>query len=394
MKDILHIEVPSFQATVEQAVNSRYRDRPLAVTSGSGGRAVILSASGEANREGIYRGMLLQQALKLEHRLIVVDSNPELYQRAMDAMTKQAAQYSPYVEPIRYGQVAVDMTGTTRLFGRIKDSAYRLYKDIHDHFRLTSSIGISVNKLVASVAARYISHYAELFDVLKGRERTFLEPLELKMLPGIGHGHERVLLEELNIQTIGMLAAVPIDKLILAMGKYALGLHQKALGIDHSPVLPPERHFEIKEEYTLDEDSNDDHLILGIVYYLIERGCSRLRQNSKKSSGIRIFCRYSDSKIATRTIHFPEATHREYTMYYQARKIFEQLFERRTRVRYVSIAFENLTQSAEQTTLFARTIHPEAAKHQDLHTAMDKLRGKYGYDVVRFGRTNLVPIEN
>lgn len=387
MKDILHIEVPSFQATVEQAVNSNYRDRPVAVTSGSGGRAIILSASGEANREGIYTGMLLQQALKLEHRLIVIDSNPELYQRAMNAMTKHASQYSPYVEPIRYGQVAVDMTGTTRLFGRIKDSAYQMYKEMHDHFRLTPSIGISVNKLVASVAARYISHYAELFDVLKGSERTFLEPLELKMLPGIGHGQERILLDELNIQTIGMLAGIPIDKLVMALGKYALSLHQKALGIDHSPVLPPERHFEIKEEYTLDEDTNDDHLLLGVVYYLIERGCSRLRQKNKKSSSIRIFCRYSDSKVATRTIRFPEATHREYIMYYQTQKVFEQLFERRTRVRYISIAFEHLTQSAEQTSLFAQIIQPEAAMHRDLHTAMDKLRGKHGYDVVRFGVT-------
>jgi DNA polymerase-4 len=337
--------------------------------------------------------MLLQQALKLEHRLIVIDSNPELYQRAMNAITKQASHYSPYVEPIRYGQIAIDMTGTTRLLGKIKDSAYQLYKELYDHFRLTSSIGISVNKLVASVAARYIGHYAELFDVLKGSERTFLEPLELKMLPGVGHGQEQALLEELNIQTIGMLAAVPIEKLIMALGQYALGLHQKALGIDHSPVLPPERHFEIKEEYTLNEDTNDDHLILGIIYYLIEKGCGRLRQNSKKSSSIRIFCRYSDSKVATRTIRFPEATHREYIMYYQAQKIFEQLFERRTRVRYLSVAFENLTQSAEQTSLFSRSIQPAAEKHRDLHMAMDKLRGKHGYRVVRFGLTQSVILE-
>ena len=102
MKDVLHIEVPSFPATVEQAVHSSYRNRPVVVASGSGGRAIVLSASGEARQEGIHRGMLLGQALKLEHRLIVVDSNPELYQRAMHAITDQVSRYSPYVEPIRY----------------------------------------------------------------------------------------------------------------------------------------------------------------------------------------------------------------------------------------------------------------------------------------------------
>ena len=116
MKDVLHIEIPAFPATVEQAVHSSYRNRPVAVSSGSGGRAIVLSASNEARREGIYRGMLLRQALKLEHRLIVVDTNPELYQRAMKAITTQASQYSPYVEPLSYGQVAIDMTGTTVVF--------------------------------------------------------------------------------------------------------------------------------------------------------------------------------------------------------------------------------------------------------------------------------------
>ncbi|MBT3253975.1 MAG: hypothetical protein HN995_09135 [Candidatus Marinimicrobia bacterium] len=387
MKDVLHIEVPSFPATVEQAVHSSYRDRPVVVASGSGGRAIILSASREARQEGIHRGMLLGQALKLEHRLIVVDSNPELYQRAMNAITSQVSRYSPYVEPIRYGQVAIDMTGTTRLLGRIKDSAYRIHKDIRESFRLTSSIGISANKLVSSVAARYIRQYAELFDVLPGNERTFLDPLELKMLPGIGHTTDQVLLEELNLTSIGMLAAVPINKLILVIGKNALTLHQKALGIDLSPVMPPEQRLEIKEEYTFSEDSNDDQLIMGVVYYLIENGCTRLRQKNKKVNSFRIFCRYSDSKIATRTVRLPEATHKEYLMFYHTQKIFEQLFERRTRVRYLSIGFENLIQAAQQISLFSKVIDPDAAKHGELHQAMDKLRARHGYPVIRFGLT-------
>lgn len=393
MKDILHIEVPSFPATVEQAVHRSYRNRPVAVSSGSGGRAIILSASGEARREGIHTGMLLQQALKLEHRLIVVDSNPELYQRAMDAITRQASQYSPCVEPLRYGQVAVDMTGTTRLLGRIKDSAYKIYKDLHGSFHMASSIGISVNKLVSSVAARYILQYAELFDVLPGNERAFLEPLDLKLLPGIGHATDRVLLAELNLQTIGMLAAVPLDKLILLLGKRALTLHRQALGVDYSPVLPPERRGELKEEYTFSEDTNDDHLIMGVVYYLIEKGCMRLRRKQKKSNSIRIFCRHSDNRVATRTIRLPEPSCQEYLMYYQTRKIFEQLFERRTRVRYLSIAFESLIQSAQQISLFAQTVDPDAARHTALHQAMDKLREKHGYDVVRFGLTHTVALE-
>jgi len=393
MKDVLHIEIPAFQATVEQAAHSSYRGRPVVVASGSGGRAIVLSASRESKREGIHTGMLLKQALKLEHRLIVVDPNPELYQRAMNAVIHQVSHYSPYVEPLRYGQIAIDMTGTTRLLGRIKDSAYRIHKDMRSSFHLNASIGISINKLVSSVAARYIRHYAELFDVLPGNERTFLDPLELKMLPGIGQTTDRILLEELNLQTIGMLAAVPINKLILVMGKNALALHQKAQGIDDSPVLPPERRLEIKEEYTFSEDTNDDHLLMGVVYYLIENGCLRLRQQNKKTGSIRIFCRYSDSKVATRTIRLPEPTHREYFMFHQAQNIFEKLVERRTRIRYLSIGFEGLIQSAHQTSLFGQVIDPHASRHKAIHHAMDRIRGRHGYEAVRFGLTQAVELK-
>ena len=390
MKDVLHIEIPAFPATVEQAAHSSYRDRPVVVASGSGGRAIVLSASRESRREGIHSGMLLKQALKLEHRLIVVDSNPELYQRAMNAIIGQVSHYSPYVEPLRYGQVAIDMTGTTRLLGRIKDSAYRIHKDMRNAFHLNASIGISINKLVSSVAARYISQYAELFDVLPGNERTFLDPLALKMLPGIGQATNRVLLEDLNLQTIGMLSRVPLNKLILVLGKNALMLHQQALGIDESPVLPPEHRVEIKEEYTFSEDSNDDNLIMGVIYYLIESGCLRLRQQNKQTNSLRIFCRYSDSKVATRTLRLPEPTHTEYLMFHQARKVFEQLIARRTRIRYLSIGFEKLLHAADQTTLFARVIDPVANRHQAIHQALDKLRGRHGYEVVRFGLTHVL----
>ncbi len=386
-KDVLHIDVPSFPATVEQAANLEYRDRPVVVTSGAGSRAIVLSASMEAKREGIGKGMFLKQALKMEQHVIVVDANPELYQRAMGAITKKLAHYSPYVEPVKYGQIAVDMTGTTRLFGRVKNSAYRMHKEIRESLRLTSSVGISVNKLVSSVAARYIRRYAELFDVLPGNERTFLEPLDVAMLPGVGHSTDRLLLEELNICTIGMLAGVPVNKLVLVVGKIALTLHQKAMGIDDSPVLPPQARPEIKEEYTFSEDTNDDLMLVAVVAYLIEQGCARLRKQHKKSNRVRIFCRYSDSKVSARTLQLTEPTHDEYLIQHRAWKIFEKLFERRTRVRYLSIAFENLIHSARQTTLFGQVVNPEAEKHRQLYQAMDRIRNRHGYVAVQFGKT-------
>lgn len=92
-------------------------------------------------------------------------------------------------------------------------------------------------------------------------------------------------------------------------------------------------------------------------------------------------------------MRLPEATNKEYLMFYYTQKIFEQLFERRTRVRYLSIAFENLIQAAQQISLFSKVIDPDAAKHADLHQAMDTLRARHGYPIVRFGLTRPVMLE-
>ena len=80
-------------------------------------------------------------------------------------------------------------------------------------------------------------------------------------------------------------------------------------------------------------------------------------------------------------------------MFFQTQKVFERLFERRIRVRYLSIGFEKLLQSAEQISLFSQVIDPDAARHGALHQAMDKLRTRHGYQVIRFGLTHSVMLE-
>ncbi|MCF7798085.1 MAG: DNA polymerase IV, partial [Candidatus Marinimicrobia bacterium] len=185
-RHVTHLDIPAFPAAVEQAKHPAYRNRPVIVSSASSTRSVVLAASPEARREGVFKGMLLKQALKQATGAIVVEPNPELYHRATQYILQRLERFSPYVEPVRYGQIAVDLTGTTRLFGRIKDTAYNIYKDLQSSCGLAPSIGIAVNKLVSGIAARYIQSYAELFDVLPGSESQFLEPLDVKYLPGIG----------------------------------------------------------------------------------------------------------------------------------------------------------------------------------------------------------------
>ena len=79
-------------------------------------------------------------------------------------------------------------------------------------------------------------------------------------------------------------------------------------------------------------------------------------------------------------------------MFQHTRQHFEQLLDRRTRVRYLSIGFERLLQSADQISLFTQEINPQESRHDALHLAMDKLRDRHGYSVVSFGYTHALGI--
>lgn len=391
-RHVTHLDFPAFLAAIEQAKHPDYRNRPVIVSSASSTRSVVLSASPEAKREGIYNGMLLKQALRQANGAIVVEPNPELYQRATQYILKRLESFSPFVEPIRFGHIAVDLTGTTRLFGRVKDTAYRIYKDMESSCHLKPSIGIAVNKLVSGIAAHYIQSYAELFDVLAGNEQQFLEPLDVKLLPGIGGAKENVLLEELNIRSIGELSEIPVNKLAIVFGRQAYGLHQAARGVDDSPVRPPATQPEIKEEYTFDDDTNHDEVLYGVAYYLIERGCLRLRQLGKKTNRVRLFCRYSDNQVSSRVLTFAEPLQEEYAIAQKLQQVFEGLFERRTRVRYLSVAFQQLQHSAEQIRLFEPELSINAYKQRQIIQALDRIRLRNGHKAIGFG-TNYFLVE-
>ncbi len=382
---VVYLDIPAFPATVEQIREPAYRGRPLVVASGGGPRAIILSASHQARIEGVGKGMPVREALKRVPDLTVLDPDFALYRRAMRAVLERLQVYSPLVEPERYGHVALDMTGSHWLFRRIKDVAYRIYQELRRDLRLPSSLGIAENKLVSGVAARYVQEYAELFDVLPGCERSFLEPLEVNVLPAVGYSDLRELLAELNIRTVGLLAAVPLPQLMRVVGPRALRLHQQALGIDPSPVRPPERASQIKVSYTFSEDTNDVEILMGTLFYLVEQGCQTLRRRQQQAGRLRLFCRYADQQVMGRTLRVNPPSALESVFYAGLQQLEDRLWQRRVRIRYLSLTWEKLVPADNQLTLFGLPENSQPAGR--LAAALDHIRTRYGYEAISFGRT-------
>jgi len=383
-RNVIHIDIADFHIAVERVLEPRLRERPVVVAIQTATRSLVYSASREARENGVYRGMPLQQALKNCRDLIVLPPNQELYMRATSAMINILGQFTPVIEPLRFGHAYLDMTGSGRLFGGVKDAAAKAQHEIRERLRLHANAGVASNKLVSKVASDVVTHAGKcdrLCDVRHGYEERFLAPLYVHYLPGVKKTVRQQLLD-LNVRLIRDLVTISVENLQMVFGRFGLLLHQRAHGIDNRPVQPPKRAPEIIETETLPQDSNDYDLLRAIAYRLLSQATRRLRYKQLHAGRLVIEIRYSDYKenMAQKRIL---STDDEQELAPALEDVLERAVNRRVRVRKVTLRLCNLSRPSFQMSLFGGTENP---RMKALTAAMDKIRDRYGEQAIRFGR--------
>jgi len=347
-------------------------------------RALILSASPEARKEGIFKGIPIGKAIKFCPALTVLPPNQDLTGKAFKALAKVVAHYTPLWEPSRPGHIYMDVTGTDRLWGRAKDTASRLRREIKEHLCLLGMVGVSGNKMVSSIASR-IGSSKGILDVDRGQESSFMAPLKVDVLPGIGHVRRKILLEELNISVVQEIATLDMDSLKLIFGRQAYMIHQRALGIDPTPVYPFHMEPTIAEEFTIPHDTNDDNKLLGILYRLVERCSQQLLSRSLRPHKAGLIFRYTDHKEVTRCINLSGVSFWDFELYAPLERIFLKAYRRRIRVRFMKVWFQDFSPPPSQLSLFS-TSSPVTDKKVLAFQTLNHIRDRYGYEAIKYGR--------
>ncbi|MBN1540730.1 hypothetical protein JW992_01195 [candidate division KSB1 bacterium] len=383
-RTVIHLTVADFPIAVEEVMEPRLRGRPAAVAVQAAGRSLILSASAEARRQGVFRGLALSDALKRCRDLTVLPPNPDLYARADAAVLQLLQHYSPLVEPLRSGQVYLDMTGSDRLFGSAADAAVRAQHEIRDRLCLQANAGVAGNKLVSKVASDVVTSAGRingLCDVRAGGEPDFLAPLEVAFLPGV-RGSVRRQLAALNIRLIRELAAVSSEHLQMAFGRFGLVLYQRSRGIDNRPVQPPRRAPQIVESETLEPDCNDYALLRRALYRLADRAAWRLRRKALLARRVALELRYSDYKENRVQLSLPPTVN-DTEWGDCLEEALTRAVQRRVRVRTLTLRLLDLHNRPLQLSLFEPQTPPRL---NALTAAMDRIRTRYGQNAIRFGR--------
>jgi DNA polymerase-4 len=353
-------------------------------------RALVQEVSHEAFNEGIEPGISVELARRICPGLRLVPPDSSRLWTAHRELQRTILSLAPAWESIRPGSLFLDLTGTTRLFGAPLDTAARLGRELIHRQGWNSVIGLAGSKLVSQLAATTLERPPQVFSIHHGSEPPFLAPLPPTVLPGLNRARaSQVLrrLDDLNLRTLGSIAAVSIAHLESAFGATAGFLHNWALGIDPSPVRQPIEQPAIERSIDLDPDEVDDRLLQGRLYGLLEHLCATLRQQRRVCRRVMLVIRYSDhhEEAAQQILH--HGTCWEADLQPVLTGLFTRCFRRRIRLQRMTLRVDRLGSPAEQLSLFEEPESLEQSAHHRLSLALDRLRMKFGERAVSWGKT-------
>ena len=340
---ILHLDMDAFYAAVEQREHPEWKGLPVVVGAdpkGGKGRGVAMTASYEARKFGIHSAMPISKAYKLCPSAIFTPPNFPLYAAASAAVMEILRSHADKFEQVSIDEAFIDVTSRISSQSEAEKRAAAIKKEIIEKEKLTSSIGIASNKLVAKIASDYRKPNG-LTIVEPGDESSFLSPLPVRKLIGVGEKTE-LALKEIGINTIGELAAAPMDFLLDEFGKVGMYLHQAANGMDDSEVEESYGIKTINRNTTFDEDTKDEAILFATVDEMLEDAHSHLAASNFRCKTVGILARYEDFETHTREKTLPEATTDLSMMKATAKQLLKQFFSDSRKIRQVGIRLAQL----------------------------------------------------
>ncbi|HLX34692.1 MAG TPA: DNA polymerase IV [Candidatus Limnocylindrales bacterium] len=298
-RTILHVDLDAFFAAVEQRDHPELRGKPVVVgIGGANDRGVVSAASYEARRFGVHSAMPIRTAKRLCRDCLFVPVDGAQYQRVSREVMAILRRFTPLVEPISIDEAWLDVTGSRALFGDGASIAARIKQTIRDELGLTASVGVAPTKLVAKIASD-LRKPDGLVVVAPGDEATFLEPLPISRLWGVGPSTAAAL-RDFGVATIGDLQRLDPSALVRRFGPHGPSLIARAYGVDPDPVDDPDRAKSIGHEHTFDEDTSDPEVLERTLLAMSEGVSGRLRHAGVKASTVTVKVRDSSFETLTR----------------------------------------------------------------------------------------------
>jgi DNA polymerase IV (archaeal DinB-like DNA polymerase) len=310
MRIIVHVDMDAFYAAVEERLNPALRDLPIAVGADpkeGKGRGVVTTANYRARKFGIRSALPISRAWRLaeaarrrgEPATVFIRPNMALYREISDRIMQILQRFADAFEEASIDEAYLDVSSREN-FAAVTEEMTRLKAEICELEGLGCSIGIGPNKLIAKIASGHQKPDG-LTVITPEMVDSFLDPLPIRVIPGIGPKSESFL-HERNLRTVGDLRQVPESTLVEWFGKWGRRLFEKARGIDDSEVSNEWTRKSLGEQETFEEDTRSQSVVTERLDRMAERMVTKLR--GKEFEGFRtvtVTVRFGDFQTSNRS---------------------------------------------------------------------------------------------
>jgi DNA polymerase IV len=367
---ILHADLDSFYASVEQRDNPWLRGRPVLV-----GMGVVLAASYEAKAFGVRTPMGVTQARALCPHAVVVPPRMSAYSKASKDVFAVFRDTTPIVEGISIDEAFLEVGGLHRIRGTPTEIAIRLRCDVRERVGLPITVGVASTKFLAKVASG-VGKPDGLLVVRPGEELAFLHPLPVERLWGVGPV-TAAKLRERHLRTVGDVARVGEAALVAMLGTHG-GRHLHALAHNHDPrrVRVGHRRGSIGSQCALGRRPRPFAEIDATLAALVDRVTRRMRAADRAGRTVTLRLRFADFTRATRSRSLLKATMQTRTVLDTARQLLSEakpLIDTRG-LTLVGVAVSNLDSDG-----YVQLELPFAGPDESpLDSALDAVRDRFG----------------
>jgi DNA polymerase IV len=374
---VLHADVDSFYASVEQRDDHRLRGRPVIVGAG-----VVLAASYEAKAYGVRTAMGGATARRLCPAAVIVTPRMSAYVEASKAIYRVFEDTTPLVEGMSIDEAFLDVRGMRRLAGSPTAIAERLRRDVRERVGLPITVGVARTKFLAKVASG-VAKPDGLLVVQPDRELAFLHALPVERLWGVGAVTARRL-HQVGITTVGQVAALTEGTLVSMLGQ-ASGRHIHALALNRDPrrVQPRRRRRSIGAQRALGPSRRSADDIDAVLLGLVDRVTRRMRAAGRVGRTVVLRLRFDDFSRATRSGTLKRATAETRTILDLSRGLLATaapMIERRG-ITLIGLSVGNLANDCPRQLTLPFVCHRGVA----LDAALDEIRDRYGVTAVSRG---------
>jgi DNA polymerase IV (archaeal DinB-like DNA polymerase) len=347
----------AFFAAVEERDHAHFRGRPLVVGADpeeGHGRGVVSTANYLARKYGIRSALPISKAWKLaeaarkrgEPEVIFMAGNYHKYAEVSQRVFDIVRTYAPITEEASVDEIYFDVSFTGS-YEKAEALCRRIKKEIKKKEKLTCSVGIGPNKLIAKIASDRQKPDG-LTVVLEDEVESFLDPLPVRTLPGVGPKAEETL-KRYSVRIVEDLRRFSQEELMKLFGKWGGELYEKVRGRSNSPISEAHEIKSIGEQETFRQDSRDWGLVSKKMAELCEEVQGRFAQSGFSTfKTIVVTVRFADFETITRTHTLAAMPENLCAFHFETIKILLPFFDARENpgrkaIRLIGVRVEKFT---------------------------------------------------